>query len=109
MPNLTIVKQKLNGLLTVIKQQVSGLWNTYRVYILGAAGLFLFFKLRDLVISLLVSSGNKVMDNTKAQDAVLAKAEDDAKAKATVLEQQVTQEETAPKPPVSDDWYEKKS
>ena len=109
MPNLTAVKRRLNGLLAVAKQQVGSLWNTYRVYILGAAGIFLFFKLRDLVISLLVSSGNKVMDSTKAQDAVSAKAEDDAKAKAAALEQQVTQEETAPKPPVSDDWYEKKS
>ncbi len=109
MLNLKVLGQKLNGWVAAAKQQVKDLWNTYRVYIVGAAGVFLFLKFRDLIISLLVNSGNRVMDSTKEQDAALAKQEDAAKAQAAALQQQVTQEETAPKPPVADDWYEKKS
>ena len=98
---------KLKALLDKVKQQLKDFWNTYRLYIVGATGVFLFLKFRDLLIDWLVSSGNRVMNDTTKKDAQLAKEEDDAKAQAAALQQQA-QQELAPKEPVGDDWYKNK-
>lgn len=102
------MNEKIKAVLDTAKQQVKDFWNTYRVYIVGFTGFFLFIKFRDVLIDLLVNSGKRIMDDTKKQDEQLAKEENDAKAKAAALQAQA-QKELEPKEPVGDDWYKKKS
>lgn len=102
------MNEKLKAALDTAKGAVKDFWNTYRLYIIGFTGFFLFVKFRDVLIDLLVSSGKRVMDDTKKKDEQLAKEENDAKAKAAALQAQIAQEAAAPKEPVGDDWYKKK-
>jgi len=99
---------KLKAVLDAAKQGAKYFWNTFKVYIVGAAGLLLFFEFRDFLISALVSSGKREMDDATKKDAQLGKEEDAAKAAAAAA-QAAAQQELAPKPSVGDDWYEKKN
>lgn len=103
------MNEKIKAVVDGVKQQAKDLWNNYRVYIIGFTGFFLFLKFRDVLVDLLVSSGKRVMDDSKKKDEQLAKEEDDAKAKAAALQAQIAQEAAAPKEPIDNDWYKKKS
>lgn len=87
-------------------EKLKEIWNKNKLLILIIVPLILLAKFRDILIDLIVASGKRLMDKTKAEDAKLKQEQDEANNKANQIIANADKKDDD-KPPVDDDWYKK--
>ena len=87
-------------------QDWKDIWNSDKAFFFLAGAIVLIIKFREVLISLLLSSTKHISDESKAEDATLAKKEDTANTQADALVKQADQLPTQ-EPPVDPDWSNK--
>ncbi len=104
------MKDKLKALWALALAQLEAAWakiSATTIIVGTLAGIaFLVAKYRDVLIGFIVGSVKREVYAAQKKDDALKAKEDDAKAQAAKLQQQVSDLESG-KPPISDDWNKK--
>jgi hypothetical protein len=87
-------------------QDVKDIWAQDKVFFIAFGAIILTIKFRDILISLLVSSGKRVFTKAQTQDADLAKQETQANQQSDQLVQDA-QNAPSKEKPITDDWNKK--
>jgi cell division protein FtsB len=82
------------------------LWANYKVFFIVFGILILIYKFREVIISLLVSSSRRAMDDARKQDANLKSEENALNNQANQLRDEANSLDNS-KPKVDEDWNEK--
>jgi hypothetical protein len=97
---------KLKAFWAKVTSDVGDLWEKDKGFVIAFGIIILGVKFRDIMISLITSSGKAIFNKAQATDATLAKQEDSDKTSAESLEQQANQT-TNPQSEVTEDWNKK--
>lgn len=88
---LTSLKTKVTSGISTLKsdaeKDLSTLWANNKFYIIGFGLIILFFKYRDLLINILVKSGQREVNSADKQDAILQTDENKDNQQANILVQ----------------------
>ena len=87
-----------------VNQDLKDLWDKDRLFLITFGVIILFVKFRDLLISILLNSANRVQASAKKSDSKLASQENNANNEANALVEDahnVAQDEA----PVDSNWY----
>jgi hypothetical protein len=98
--------EQIKAMWAKVVQKMKDIWNKNKLLILIVVPLILLAKFRDILISLIVASGKRLMEKTKQQDGKLKQEQDDANNKANQIVDDANKK-SENKPPVDDDWYKK--
>ena len=98
--------EKLRSFWQKLNSDAKDLWAKDKIFFILFGILIIIVKFRDVLISMLVASGKRVMDDAKKKDEQLASQENQAKTESERLVEQAKQEPSK-ETPVDDNWYKK--
>lgn len=96
------MKDKLKAFWTKVTGDIGDLWEKDKGFVIAFGIIILGVKFREILISLIASSGKAIFTKAQAEDADLAKKEEGYKTSAEKLAKQANQPTKSE--PVTEDW-----
>lgn len=92
-----------------IENKVMDTWNNHKWLVIVVAVPVLLFKIRNIIIDLLLQDSKHIADQTVKKDQQLAKEESDDNTKANeIIKDADAEKKASDDQQVDDHWYEKK-
>src|ERR1035437_2398125 len=96
----------LKAFLLKLNTGAKELWEKDKVFVIVFGLLILIVKFKDVLISLLVASAKRTVEDAQKKDATLATQESQANTQADALVQKA-KDEASKETPVGTDWHKK--